>query len=113
MPGGRGLDEVAARGAVGGDLARPRLHGVSPTIAAAVGESPAGQRERLHRRYSSAENLPATAERCQDEPRQATNVTQSALEAPRSARSCQDRKSTRLNSSHVAISYAAFCLKKT
>src|SRR5207253_3540243 len=34
--------------------------------------------------------------------------------APR--RSCQvplrDRKSTRLNSSHVAISYAVFCLKK-
>src|SRR5690625_6807794 len=25
---------------------------------------------------------------------------------------CQDRKSTRLNSSHVAISYAVFCLKK-
>src|SRR5690625_6830639 len=24
----------------------------------------------------------------------------------------QDRKSTRLNSSHVAISYAAFCMKK-
>src|SRR5690625_7839776 len=26
--------------------------------------------------------------------------------------SYQDRKSTRLNSSHVAISYAVFCLKK-
>src|SRR3989442_2868552 len=26
---------------------------------------------------------------------------------------CQDRKSTRLNSSHVRISYAVFCLKKT
>src|SRR5690625_6912506 len=26
--------------------------------------------------------------------------------------SWQDRKSTRLNSSHVAISYAVFCLKK-
>src|SRR5690625_6502459 len=26
--------------------------------------------------------------------------------------SSQDRKSTRLNSSHVAISYAVFCLKK-
>src|SRR5690625_1589836 len=26
--------------------------------------------------------------------------------------SWQDRKSTRLNSSHVAISYAGFCLKK-
>src|SRR5437660_8345497 len=25
---------------------------------------------------------------------------------------CRDRKSTRLNSSHVAISYAVFCLKK-
>src|SRR5690349_22532616 len=25
---------------------------------------------------------------------------------------CTDRKSTRLNSSHVEISYAAFCLKK-
>src|SRR5207253_4481023 len=25
----------------------------------------------------------------------------------------RDRKSTRLNSSHVAISYAVFCLKKT
>src|ERR1039457_5037980 len=28
-------------------------------------------------------------------------------------RSCTDRKSTRLNSSHLVISYAVFCLKKT
>src|SRR3954469_15137022 len=28
------------------------------------------------------------------------------------ARSLRDRKSTRLNSSHVEISYAVFCLKK-
>src|SRR5439155_10665330 len=28
------------------------------------------------------------------------------------ARTTRDRKSTRLNSSHVAISYAVFCLKK-
>src|SRR5690554_7599819 len=27
-------------------------------------------------------------------------------------RHCEDRKSTRLNSSHVRISYAVFCLKK-
>src|SRR5690349_22850655 len=35
--------------------------------------------------------------------------------APRRARRaarCADRKSTRLNSSHVEISYAVFCLKK-
>src|SRR3712207_8907126 len=30
----------------------------------------------------------------------------------RSARHFQDRKSTRLNSSHANISYAVFCLKK-
>src|SRR5438874_6369134 len=30
----------------------------------------------------------------------------------RQSRSCSDRKSTRLNSSHVEISYAVFCLKK-
>src|SRR3712207_9107378 len=28
------------------------------------------------------------------------------------ARGCEDRKSTRLNSSHANISYAVFCLKK-
>src|SRR5207253_11449004 len=32
--------------------------------------------------------------------------------APRVGKLCLDRKSTRLNSSHVAISYAVFCLKK-
>src|SRR5207253_5871956 len=32
--------------------------------------------------------------------------------ATSSQSSSQDRKSTRLNSSHVAISYAVFCLKK-
>src|SRR3712207_7175597 len=30
----------------------------------------------------------------------------------RCAVACQDRKSTRLNSSHANISYAVFCLKK-
>src|SRR2546429_4414249 len=31
---------------------------------------------------------------------------------PAKKRSCRDRKSTRLNSSHGYISYAVFCLKK-
>src|SRR5256885_11057352 len=31
---------------------------------------------------------------------------------PQLRRACQDRKSTRLNSSHLVISYAVFCLKK-
>src|SRR2546426_6276738 len=32
--------------------------------------------------------------------------------APSLPRAAQDRKSTRLNSSHLVISYAVFCLKK-
>src|SRR6266702_3176929 len=39
-----------------------------------------------------------------------TSWTVTAVAAP--ASSSRDRKSTRLNSSHVAISYAVFCLKK-
>src|SRR5437870_8729600 len=39
-------------------------------------------------------------------------TSQSASLSAQAAGSGQDRKSTRLNSSHVAISYAVFCLKK-
>src|SRR5690606_39659739 len=35
-----------------------------------------------------------------------------AVQGPRSKDILEDRKSTRLNSSHVKISYAVFCLKK-
>src|SRR5699024_12404152 len=34
------------------------------------------------------------------------------LSTLRARQCCRDRKSTRLNSSHVSISYAVFCLKK-
>src|SRR5256885_12993895 len=39
------------------------------------------------------------------------DAPQDAPSAPQGA-SCGDRKSTRLNSSHLVISYAVFCLKK-
>src|SRR5699024_11385813 len=38
--------------------------------------------------------------------------TEEELEAQREEQRAADRKSTRLNSSHVSISYAVFCLKK-
>src|SRR5690625_4221240 len=38
--------------------------------------------------------------------------TSGAAQVERPPQGSQDRKSTRLNSSHVAISYAVFCLKK-
>src|SRR5437899_13062541 len=41
-----------------------------------------------------------------------TWVRAHAVRAARSRSSCIDRKSTRLNSSHLGISYAVFCLKK-
>src|SRR5690554_7617869 len=44
------------------------------------------------------------------EPGQALGVI--AAEQPDGVVRVQDRKSTRLNSSHVRISYAVFCLKK-
>src|SRR5436309_16109940 len=37
---------------------------------------------------------------------------QSCLQSRELLRATEDRKSTRLNSSHVKISYAVFCLKK-
>src|SRR5690625_5876190 len=40
-------------------------------------------------------------------------VTEEASRGVDGGRWSQDRKSTRLNSSHVAISYAVFCLKTT
>src|SRR5690606_40410887 len=42
----------------------------------------------------------------------ARRVTEEDYRAPLTSASRGDRKSTRLNSSHVKISYAVFCLKK-
>src|SRR6266571_7462995 len=44
-------------------------------------------------------------------PAHGTNVTGYGTRARRTSR-LADRKSTRLNSSHMSISYAVFCLKK-
>src|SRR5690606_41965711 len=68
---------------------RARAHGrVPPRLPARVGQAP---RDRL------------------DEPRAQAAL---AVRVPRHVPHPRDRKSTRLNSSHVKISYAVFCLKK-
>src|SRR2546426_5732752 len=45
-------------------------------------------------------------------PRRTRRVTKSLPTPPRPSSKMGDRKSTRLNSSHLVISYAVFCLKK-
>src|SRR5690606_41364587 len=45
-------------------------------------------------------------------PRNARTLHDAAQPSHRSGRTAQDRKSTRLNSSHVKNSYAGFCLNK-
>src|SRR5439155_9949049 len=54
--------------------------------------------------------------RCDSQPRPRWRVDRERLAiertAPSANRGLRDRKSTRLNSSHVAISYAVLCLKK-
>src|SRR5690606_41813631 len=40
------------------------------------------------------------------------DIGQESIEKPENVVTGKDRKSTRLNSSHVKISYAVFCLKK-
>src|SRR5690242_21172214 len=44
--------------------------------------------------------------------RDRVEVRQPCCEEEQQERAHQDRKSTRLNSSHMSISYAVFCLKK-
>src|SRR5437870_8704276 len=79
--------------------------------------------ERLRRRvcFFFLLNDPATPEIYTLSLHDALPISAAPSAAPRpdrAARSCPmrgaatDRKSTRLNSSHVAISYAVFCLKK-
>src|SRR5699024_12705717 len=57
---------------------------------------------------TALESLPASTAETALESQPDTNPETSASALPVSG----DRKSTRLNSSHVSISYAVFCLKK-
>src|SRR3989442_7657357 len=58
------------------------------------------------------ECVPGDATRGSDRVRAAEPQRRPSNSCSRGRRHCSDRKSTRLNSSHVRISYAVFCLKK-
>src|SRR5699024_11849432 len=67
-------------------------------------------------RYLLAVHLLRCASLCQNNGLSSPDPSQRILTAPCSSRHTRlpsrDRKSTRLNSSHVSSSYAVFCLKK-
>src|SRR5690606_41965954 len=67
-----------------------------------------------HAEYSSAASPPGARSRAASRAPSQRQILQDSSTAPAIclASSDLDRKSTRLNSSHVKISYAVFCLKK-
>src|SRR5256885_6026286 len=72
------------------------VHGVSPQC--------------LHGWKPHARNRPATPQRSFW--RMVMRKSGAYQPGPCASQNCKDRKSTRLNSSHLVISYAVFCLKK-
>src|SRR5204862_1303464 len=73
--------------------------------------SPAPLEPGPHRRHRT-EKRGGARPQSDRHPRAERLVGEGADGAERTGRSARDRKSTRLNSSHVEISYAVFCLKK-
>src|SRR5437667_8511175 len=63
---------------------------------------------------STAVALCSTSPAPRQPQRRSTSRDRPCTMHPRNAKACHstDRKSTRLNSSHITISYAVFCLKK-
>src|SRR5690625_7102251 len=71
--------------------------------------APKGPGHLVRRQFVDGKGVPALIAVAQD-PTGAGEAL--ALSYARAIGGTRDRKSTRLNSSHVAISYAVFCLKK-
>src|SRR5690348_17920587 len=69
-------------------------------------------RSRHHRVLRKGRLVPVVLEVVADVERREDVVEDSELAVRHPAPDLEDRKSTRLNSSHPSISYAVFCLKK-
>src|SRR5256885_11993544 len=106
------------------DLANPRIHGgeflrVSHRLHHLLTGPALGSRSNTRAFYlNTSRTLPRSSCRKSDTARGASSrctrfcAPQNPYVALPNSRPVSDRKSTRLNSSHLVISYAVFCLKK-
>src|SRR5207253_5196668 len=92
------------------DLYPLSLHDALPIWPGSLRFSPMGTADFAAE--SSALGMPAPAAPPPSATRLTMSVSSARLLLAWRNRRTSDRKSTRLNSSHVAISYAVFCLKK-
>src|SRR5256885_14279692 len=101
-------------GADGAAAARRRAHGAQPRILSRLSPVSLGPGRRGARGAPHL-HLHALAGRCRSEQPldgPAAGAREDARVVSGLHARAQDRKSTRLNSSHLVISYAVFCLKK-
>src|SRR5690349_22252744 len=73
---------------------------------------PPGAPDDMDGRLDTASDMMETIERSGSEAEAMRKGIKLRRETPPPFATVEDRKSTRLNSSHVEISYAVFCLKK-
>src|ERR1035441_10956583 len=97
---GKSLREMNARRL--GSLCA-RFHVLQDGVASALAQAQAMANRAIHRTFATRRTLEARSNFRQAQPQFGHRTAQ---------RVTIDRKSTRLNSSHLGISYAVFCLKK-
>src|SRR5207249_11564794 len=101
----------AATGA--GSTPRRQAGGTAPSSARASTPAAARNRSVVTTPPKWARKFPLASSRCQSSARRlGRGPRRQRLQLHRGVFGRIDRKSTRLNSSHVSISYAVFCLKK-
>src|SRR5699024_11846301 len=85
------------------------------TISGQKNKSPAKKQSLVLKKvpsYSSAESACSASASSSSPAAETSSDSTSSVPGTMASSGFSDRKSTRLNSSHVSISYAVFCLKK-
>src|SRR5439155_26905221 len=91
----------------------PALYTLSLHDALPISPQPCGKRRSCSRKFTIGSKITSRlSPACSTFSLAASKIRTRSRCFARAATAKQDRKSTRLNSSHVAISYAVFCLKK-